>query len=45
MSLKKFFTVAASALALSCAAGSSFAADQTYVVGAGGTYRDRKSVV
>jgi hypothetical protein len=39
MSFKKLFTLAASALALSCAAGSTFAADQTYVVGAGGTYR------
>ncbi|WP_443114707.1 basic amino acid ABC transporter substrate-binding protein [Herbaspirillum seropedicae] len=39
MSLKKLLTTAASALALSCAAGTALAADQTYVVGAGGTYR------
>ncbi|MBP0600889.1 basic amino acid ABC transporter substrate-binding protein [Herbaspirillum sp. LeCh32-8] len=38
MSFKKFMLIAASALAMTVAAGAQ-AADQTYVVGAGGTYR------
>ena len=39
MSFKKFVVLASSVLALTLSATAAQAADQTYVVGAGGTYR------
>src|SRR5450830_1096036 len=39
MSFKKFVVLASSVLALTLSATATQAADQTYVVGAGGTYR------